>query len=268
MFSPREVQARVRSGESAESVAAETGWDLAKVLRYAEPLLDERAFMAQQGSLVEVRRSGGGATLEESCAQQLGAERAASIAWDSFRREDGRWIVTADVPGQGIAAWTYDHHGRNLHPIDDLARALMGVAPAAQHEVTDDDLCPSCARRRLGDRIWLPSMEGHRPTTPNQTTLNPTAPSIRVWMSFPLNSNPTSSARGSRTSRRPSRCPARPCLDKEQAPVTIGQQPTARTVAARVARVSPVGTRSCSGRVDPRIDHGHVAPRADPGGRP
>jgi hypothetical protein len=130
----------VRSGESAESVAAETGWDLAKVLRYAEPLLDERAFMAQQGSLVEVRRSGGGATLEESCAQQLGAERAASIAWDSFRREDGRWIVTADVPGQGIAAWTYDHHGRNLHPIDDLARALMGVAPAAQHEVTDDDI--------------------------------------------------------------------------------------------------------------------------------
>jgi len=139
-FSPREVQARVRSGESAESIAAETGWELAKVLRYAGPLLDERAFMAQQGSLVEVRRSGGGATLAESCAQQLGADRADAIAWDSHRRDDGRWIVTASVPGRGTAAWTYDHHGRNLHPLDDLARALMGAAPVAPADVTEDDI--------------------------------------------------------------------------------------------------------------------------------
>lgn len=130
----------MRSGESAESVAADTGWDLAKVLRYAEPLLDERAFMAQQGSSVEVRRSGGGATLAESCAEQLGAERADTVVWDSYRRGDGRWIITADVPPQGRAAWTYDHRGRNLHPLDDLARALMGAAPMATPLVTDDDI--------------------------------------------------------------------------------------------------------------------------------
>lgn len=130
----------MRSGESAESVAADTGWDLAKVLRYAEPLLDERAFMAQQGSSVEVRRSGGGATLAQSCAEQLGAERADTVVWDSYRREDGRWIITADVPPQGRAAWTYDHRGRNLHPLDDLARALMGAAPMATPLVTDDDI--------------------------------------------------------------------------------------------------------------------------------
>lgn len=130
----------MRSGESAEAVAADTGWDLAKVLRYAEPLLDERAYMAQQGAQVEVRRSGGGATLAESCAQQLGTGRADDIEWDSYRREDGRWIVTAAVPGQGTAAWTYDHHGRNLHPLDDLARALMGAAPLAERVVTDDDI--------------------------------------------------------------------------------------------------------------------------------
>lgn len=139
-FSPREVQARVRSGESAESVAADTGWDLAKVLRYAEPLLDERAFMAQQGSTVEVRRSGGGVTLAESCVQQLGPESADALVWDSYRREDGKWIVTAAVPRQGTAAWTYDHHGRNLHPLDDLARALMGAAPVAGPDVTDEDI--------------------------------------------------------------------------------------------------------------------------------
>lgn len=118
----------MRSGESAEDVASSTGWDLAKVLRYAEPLLDERAFMAQQARSVEIRRSGGGATLEKACAENVGAAEAEGIVWDSYRREDGRWIILAEVPGRGSASWTFDYHGRNLHPIDGLARALMGAS--------------------------------------------------------------------------------------------------------------------------------------------
>lgn len=129
----------MRSGESAADVASSTGWDLAKVLRYAEPLLDERAFMAQQARSVEVRRSGGGATLEEACAENVGAAAAEGIVWDSYRREDGRWIITAEVPGRGSATWTYDYHGRNLHPVDSLARALMGAsAPESVPDVEID----------------------------------------------------------------------------------------------------------------------------------
>lgn len=128
----------MRSGESAEDVASSTGWDIAKVLRYAEPLLDERAFMAQQARSVEVRRSGGGATLEEACAENVGDSIAMGITWDSYRREDGRWIITAEVPERGAATWTFDYHGRNLHPVDGLARALMGAAapePAPDVEI-------------------------------------------------------------------------------------------------------------------------------------
>ena len=51
----------MRGGESAELIAAETGWPLDKVMRYAEPLLAERVFIAEQARAVEVRRSGGGA---------------------------------------------------------------------------------------------------------------------------------------------------------------------------------------------------------------
>jgi len=134
-FSPREIQARVRGGESAEVVAAETGWPLDKVLRYAEPLLAERAFIAEQAQAVEVRRSGGGATLLEAAYQALGADpEAGSITWDAYRREDGKWIVTGawvDTEGSHLARWTYDHGGRNLHPLDDDARTLMGARPVA-----------------------------------------------------------------------------------------------------------------------------------------
>lgn len=135
-FSPREVQARVRAGESAEAVAADTGWALDKVLRYAEPLLAERAFMANQAQTVEVRRSRGSVTLYDSCEQVLGSPAIDEVQWDAHRREDGRWVVTASIDGE-IGAWTYDHHGRNLHPLDDVARRLMGTTPAPAEDEVD-----------------------------------------------------------------------------------------------------------------------------------
>jgi len=132
-FSPREIQARVRGGESAEVVAADTGWPLDKVLRYAEPLLAERAFIAEQAQAVEIRRSGGGATLLESAHAALGTDPQAShLDWDAWRRDDGRWIVSAsyaDRDGTHTAEWSYDHGGRNIHPLDDEARLLMGARP-------------------------------------------------------------------------------------------------------------------------------------------
>lgn len=135
-FSPREVQARVRAGESAEEVAADTGWAMDKVLRYAEPLLAERSFMANQAQTVEVRRSRGSVTLYDSCEQVLGEPAMDSLVWDAHRRDDGRWIVTAAIDGD-TAEWTYDHHGRNLHPLNDSARRLLGATPVAVEEDVD-----------------------------------------------------------------------------------------------------------------------------------
>lgn len=135
-FSPREVQARVRAGESAEDVATDTGWDLDKVLRYAEPLLAERTFMANQAQTVEVRRSRGSVSLYEAAEQVLGAPAMDEVRWDAFRREDGRWVVTASLDGE-TAEWTYDHHGRNLHPLNESARRLMGATPAPVEQEVD-----------------------------------------------------------------------------------------------------------------------------------
>jgi hypothetical protein len=138
------VQARVRAGESAEDISDDTGWPLDKVMRYAEPLLQERAYIAEQAQSVEVRRSGSSTTLVESALKALGAG-GQGLAWDAFRREDSRWIVVATF-GSGEKArqaqWTYDPAGRNLHPLDDQARALMGVAhealtPAAVEVISD-----------------------------------------------------------------------------------------------------------------------------------
>ncbi len=144
-LSPKEIQARVRAGSSAEEVAAETGWPLAKVERYAGPLLAERAYVAQLAQAVEVRRSGGavtgvGVTLADTVARVLWDEGMirASVTWDARRRDDGKWVVIASFTtsrGPVQASWTYDNAGRNLHPIDEAARRLMGVGVEQVGEV-------------------------------------------------------------------------------------------------------------------------------------
>lgn len=78
-----------------------------------------------------MRRSGGGATLQQAASAALGIDASSGqVDWDSWRREDGKWVVSAGYPDRGatkVARWTYDPAGRNIHPLDDNARALMGV---------------------------------------------------------------------------------------------------------------------------------------------
>lgn len=144
-LSPREIQARVRAGESPEVIAAETGWPLDRVERYAEPPLAERAFIVSQAQQAEIRRTGGSVVLADTVAAAMErAGRAADeVEWDAWRREDGRWIVTATAPG-AAATWTYDVAGRNVHPLDDSARRLMGVEEAVPSSAT-----PPAERPRL-----------------------------------------------------------------------------------------------------------------------
>jgi len=125
----------VRAGASAETIAAETGWPLDRVARYAGPPLAERAYVAERASTVEIRRdpTGGSTTLSDSvdaALENLGLYPD-SVIWDAWRRSDGKWIVAVTHPGlpQGtVATWTYDHSGRNLHPLDEVARRFMESA--------------------------------------------------------------------------------------------------------------------------------------------
>src|SRR3954463_3985998 len=59
---PREIQARIRSGESAEEVAAGAGIAIEHVRRYEGPVLAEREFVASQARGVRVRRGTPGAS--------------------------------------------------------------------------------------------------------------------------------------------------------------------------------------------------------------
>ena len=47
VLSPRDIQARIRAGETADEVARLSGVPVDRILRYAGPVLQERAMLAQ-----------------------------------------------------------------------------------------------------------------------------------------------------------------------------------------------------------------------------
>ena len=121
----------MRAGDSPEAIAAEMGWPLDRVERYAGPPLAERVNIAALAAAVELRRTGEPVVLAQSIEQVLGSDD--DVEWDARRRpEDGRWVVVVSVKGKPVAAWTYDLAGRSVHPLDEEARRLMGVAPARE----------------------------------------------------------------------------------------------------------------------------------------
>src|SRR5262245_35240972 len=56
-LSPRDIQARIRAGESADDVARIAGVPVDRVLRYAGPVLQERAMLAQHARRTRLKSS-------------------------------------------------------------------------------------------------------------------------------------------------------------------------------------------------------------------
>jgi hypothetical protein len=138
-LAPRDIQARIRSGESAEDVARIAGVPVDRVLRYAGPVLQERAMLAQHARRTRLKGSERGATLAEVVDPRLsehGVEMD-KISWDAYRRDDGTWRVVATWPSgktKATAVWELDKARQLVAPLDDMAHFLCGSpAGADQH---------------------------------------------------------------------------------------------------------------------------------------
>jgi Protein of unknown function (DUF3071) len=151
---PREIQARIRAGHSAEEVAATAGLPLDSVRRFETPILLERTHMAQTAQKVGVRRVTDSATtpLGELVQGRLRDHGVApdELDWDSWRRDDGRWQVVLRYAAGGrerTAAWMFDPVRRILEPADDEARWL--TEPEADTPVP----APRARQRSAGPRL-------------------------------------------------------------------------------------------------------------------
>ena len=158
---PRDIQARIRAGETPESVAQVAGTSVDKVMPYAAPVLAERAHVAQRAQRASIRRrpvEGGAASSARTLGEAVGSHLRSrnvdpdTVAWDAWRREDGRWTLTGSYTTTGhvgAAHFSFDAPGNYVVADDDDAHWLIGEVsdpPAEPSETTRDDL--SDARRR------------------------------------------------------------------------------------------------------------------------
>lgn len=135
---PREIQRRVRAGESPAEIAESAGMSLSKVLPFALPVLDERAHVAERALHAVVRGARTGTlnqTLGIVSTAQLRTEglRPEDASWEAWRREDGRWSLRATYLLNGRehhANFAYDVTGRYVVAEDPASRWLSGTVEA------------------------------------------------------------------------------------------------------------------------------------------
>ena len=136
--SPREIQARLRAGESVDQIARSAGVPLDRVERYAGPVLAERERVVAGGRVAFVQRPRLGPSslpLGEAVERNLAdnpAYQPDSARWSARREDSGGWVVELSWSARGrrrTSGWRYDLRTGELSPVDPSSAAL-GHVPA------------------------------------------------------------------------------------------------------------------------------------------
>jgi Protein of unknown function (DUF3071) len=178
VLSPRDIQARIRAGETADEVARLSGVPVDRILRYAGPVLQERAMLAQHARRTKLKgqdRNGTLAQIVDARLAQHGVD-AEKIAWDAYRRDDGTWRIVATWPSgkaSAQAVWELDKARQLVSAHDDMAQYLSVDRPSP---VLGQDghgrglTVPTRGESSRGDLSRDPSRVGHEPMRPSADT--------------------------------------------------------------------------------------------------
>ncbi|MEJ7629885.1 MAG: septation protein SepH [Nocardioidaceae bacterium] len=131
---PRDIQARIRAGDTPEEVAVLAQVSVDKIMPYCVPVLAERQHVAELARRSHVRRKGADGPsrgLADVVAERLRGRGVDALGaeWDAWRREDGRWAIQASYHSgerERSALFIFDAVGRYSLADDDEAKWLTG----------------------------------------------------------------------------------------------------------------------------------------------
>lgn len=131
---PREIQTRIRAGETVAQVAAAAGIPEQRVERFAYPVMLERSRTAEMAQYAHPVREDGPdvQTLGEVVAHAFGirGQDYSSATWDSWRGDDGKWVVCLRWKAgrsDNRAHWSFSPgaHGGTATALDEPAEELL-----------------------------------------------------------------------------------------------------------------------------------------------
>jgi hypothetical protein len=124
-LSPREIQQRIRCGESAADIARETGVAVELIARFEGPVLAERNHIAERAQKIVVDGTSLGDRVR--ALADRGRDGPVDVWWDAWVGDDGEWRVLAAFADGRTACWRWHLQAQRLRPIDDVARAVYGA---------------------------------------------------------------------------------------------------------------------------------------------
>jgi hypothetical protein len=131
--SPREIQAHIRSGLSAEEVASLTGAAIGYVERFEGPIVAEREHIVASALAVPVRTGADidplseGDTFGAVIRERLASLGATGERWTSWKEPDNGWIVKLTFTADDVehdARWAFEPRKMALAPSNTDAHTL------------------------------------------------------------------------------------------------------------------------------------------------
>lgn len=163
-LSPREIQAHIRSGMSAQDVASITGASFEYIQRFEGPVVAEREFVVQSALAVPVKAAADtdpmsqGRNFGTVIRERLHELNATDERWASWKDPDTGWVVKLSFTAKEIdhdARWGFDPKKQSLTPSNsegvtlsqqgDISGSMMPRLRAVSEPTAD--LAPSDASR-------------------------------------------------------------------------------------------------------------------------
>jgi Protein of unknown function (DUF3071) len=250
---PKEIQARIRAGETVEEIADAAGIAVERVRWFEGPVLAERAYVADQAQTASVRRHGDstpGPRLGEIVTERLNAIGADpdDVQWDAKKRGDGSWQVELAFTSDGrlhVAEWVFDPRRRHVLPADDNAArmSLPGALPPQPAAPPPGEATVTRLAPRLGNaRHERPTPGRPGASEPAPQASAPAAPTVPAAPPASVPAAPTVPA-APRTPSAPVTAKPRTDVSRPPAAERNSWPRPARREDAPTPRVAAEGTR-------------------------
>jgi hypothetical protein len=240
-LSPKEIQARLRAGDTVEQVAKAARIPVSRIMIYATPVISERARIVDQARAARVRRPRGPestaslGTVATKRLAEIAGLRPESVEWSAKRREDGAWLIGLSYSARGgsrTAQWLWRPSGRELTAVNALGTRLGMQEPPSAPRRKRAPVAPAGAAARPAKRSAPAARKAAASAKPAAKRAASTSTSAK--RSGAAGKPAPKPARRPRPEPRPA--PALPAPEKKNGRVTI---PTWDSVLLGVG--SPVG---------------------------
>ena len=183
-ISVKEIQRRLRAGDSFEQIARDGQITVEKVERFSGPIMQEREYILDRTRELVMRKDVH--RIEMTFRDVVLAKLAPrgvdtdEVSWNTWRLADGTWHIELHYPnrdGNGVATWNFDLSRRALGATDDNGAWLIDedapARPVSTGIIHSEPAHPSRIETPRVADVFEPVVE-EKPETPRLAVIRET----------------------------------------------------------------------------------------------